>query len=258
MNDASRSQSALDAAAARLAKADRVLALCGAGLSAEAGIPVFRGAGGLWRSHRPEELATPEAFDRDPALVWSWYRWRLEAVLAATPHAGHAALAELGRRLDLTVLNQNVDGLLEQAVAAAGGDRRARVLALHGTIREARCEACGGRRDAAGLPSDAVPRCECGARLRPAVVWFGEALDGGLLDEGDRALAQADLVLSIGTSALVWPAAGVLPAARAQGTPVIEINPDETAFSLRAESRIALPASLALPRLLERAWEDRA
>lgn len=254
----SRPPEALEQAARRLAGARSVLALCGAGLSAESGVPTFRGPGGLWRDRRPEDLATPQAFDRDPLLVWDWYRWRLQLVLEARPNAGHLALAELGRRLDLTILNQNVDGLLEAAVAEGNAPNRARVLPLHGSILVSRCERCRSERPTVELPSSGVPRCECGQRFRPGVVWFGESLDGELLRQADRALEQADLVLAIGTSALVWPAASVLPAARALGKPTIEVNPDETAFSGQADLRLAMSAALALPGMLARKPKESA
>jgi NAD-dependent deacetylase len=249
MSDPVRLDEAFDHARSLLEGAHRVFVLCGAGLSAEAGIPTFRGAGGLWRRHRAEDLATPEAFNRDPELVWEWYRWRLAAVLLARPHAGHHALAALARSHQLTILNQNVDGLLEEAVDLRPERERPRVLAIHGSIRLARCEACGARRPCMELDPLPLPRCDCGARWRPAVVWFGETLDPRLLDEASTALHQAELVLSVGTSAQVWPAAGVLPQALERGLPVIEINPDVTAFSPAASLRLPAPAAEALPRL---------
>jgi NAD-dependent deacetylase len=244
---------ALARARSLLARSRRALALAGAGLSAEAGIPTFRGEGGLWRGHDPAQLATPEAFARQPALVWEWYRWRLERVLAARPHAGHRALARLGRRRDLTVANQNVDGLLEQAWAEEGLEPQ-RVAALHGSIRHARCSACAARLPVEELPADPVPRCACGAPLRPDVVWFGEALEPRHLLLLEREARAADLVLALGTSAQVWPAAGVLDAARRRGVPVVVLNPDPRAGEA-GDLLLAGGAALLLPQLLEEGEE---
>src|SRR5688572_4541686 len=153
-------------AAARLRAAHRVLALTGAGVSAESGVPTFRGPEGLWRRFRPEDLATPEAFARDPKLVWEWYAWRREKVAACHPNAAHRALAALDQRVpEFLLATQNVDGLHARA-----GSRR--MVELHGSLWRVRCTACGHvgeRREA--LPD--LPRCDCGAVLRPDIVWFG-------------------------------------------------------------------------------------
>lgn len=219
---------ALAAARRLLRESRRVLVLAGAGLSRESGIPTFRGEDGLWRRFRPEELATPGAFARMPEQVWDWYRWRWERVREARPHAGHRALARLAMCRRTTVANQNVDGLLEEAYAAAGADGRG-VMAVHGTLRRAHCQRCGASREMGELPAAGVPACSCGGRLRPSVVWFGEELDplhlARLAEEGE----EADLALAVGTSALVWPAAGVLPRVRRRGRTVVVVNPDRDA-----------------------------
>jgi NAD-dependent deacetylase len=222
----------------------RPVVLTGAGFSAESGIPVFRGPGGLWEGHRPEELATPEAFARDPEKVWRWYAWRRERVDAARPHAGHAALAEWERRCpDLVVVTQNVDGLHQRS-----GNRR--VLELHGSLIRARCVREGHRvadwKAAAGFP----PRCRCGALLRPDVVWFGEALPADVYEAAAEAVARADLLVVAGTSAVVYPAAMLPELAIQRGVPVVEINPELTPLSPRVTVRLARPAGEALPQLL--------
>ena len=154
----------------RLRAARRVVALTGAGISAESGVPTFRGPGGLWRQYRPEDLATPEAFARDPRLVWEWYAWRRETIAPLRPNAAHDALVALEKRTpEFLLATQNVDGL-----HAAAGSRR--IVELHGTIWRLRCTSCGEERDDRRVPlAEIPPRCDCGALLRPGVVWFGEA-----------------------------------------------------------------------------------
>ena len=255
----------LDGAIARgralLRDAGTVVVLTGAGVSAESGVPTFRGAGGLWKSFRAEELATPEAFARDPRLVWEWYGWRLAGIAGCRPNAAHDALASLALSRDgVRLVTQNVDGLHAQAAHTAAGARGASAdaalpLELHGSIRRARCTRCAARApldrvDATSLHS--LPRCAaCGALLRPDVVWFGEALDPVVLDEASALAAAAEACLVVGTSALVWPAAGLAQIARRAGAFVIEVNPDETPLSADADVAIRAPAALAVPRLAE-------
>jgi NAD-dependent deacetylase len=183
----------LEEARALLTRASRVIVLTGAGVSAESGVPTFRGPEGLWRTFRPEDLATPQAFRRDPRLVWEWYAWRQERVRACAPNAGHHALARLVRSGRARVVTQNVDGLHDRAAAdAAGGDpsARERPLELHGSLFRVRCVRCASPEPLASpvdaSSEDTLPRCPCGALLRPDVVWFGEALDPGVLDEAFR------------------------------------------------------------------------
>jgi NAD-dependent deacetylase len=211
-----------------LDSARRVLVLTGAGLSQESGVPTFRGPDGLWRTYRAEDLATPGAFARMPEEVWAWYRWRLEGLAAVRPNEGHRALARLAGTHALTVLNQNVDGLLEQVWLEAGLEM-SNLLALHGGIRRAHCQVCGLSLPMERVPADPLPRCSCGGPLRPSVVWFGENLDPRHLDRLAAECRLADLVLAVGTSAQVWPAAGVLPEARRRGVPVLVVNPDPAA-----------------------------
>ncbi|MGE0815080.1 MAG: NAD-dependent deacetylase [Vicinamibacterales bacterium] len=235
--------------AGRLRTAARITVLTGAGVSAASGVPTFRGHDGLWRRHRPEDLATPEAFARDPALVWEWYGWRRERIRACLPNAGHAVLAAWAARwAGLTLATQNVDGLHERAGTPD-------VLRLHGSLWHVRCgDAC--RRGRAPRPfdgvirPDALPRCPfCGALDRPAVVWFGEPLDREILDRAAEAAAGSDVFLAVGTSAVVFPAAGLIPLAREGGAFVVEVNPDGSAFSDDADVAIRGGAEEVLPRL---------
>src|SRR5574342_704349 len=200
---ASEKRSALGEARARLHSARRVLALTGAGISAESGVPTFRGHEGLWRQFRPEDLATPQAFARDPRLVWEWYAWRRERIGDVRPNAGHEALARLEARVpEFLLATQNVDGL-----HASAGSRR--LIELHGSIWQLRCVGCGLSREERGVLGELPPRCACGALLRPGVVWFGENLpEDGLLKAFEAARA-ADVVLVVGTSSLVYPAAAL-------------------------------------------------
>jgi len=233
---------AIAAAREALAAARRIAALTGAGVSAESGIPTFRGAGGLWRTHRAEDLATPEAFARDPRLVWEWYDWRRGVVAAARPNAAHEALVRLeGGGRPFTLVTQNVDGLHERA-----GSRN--VIRLHGSLWTVRCTRCGAEREDRRAPlPELPPRCACGGLERPGVVWFGEALPEGALERAAAAAAACDVLLVVGTSAVVYPAAGLVPHARAAGATVIEINPDPAGggtgtIVVAAKAGEALPA----------------
>lgn len=225
--------------------ATRIAALAGAGLSAESGVPTFRGEGGLWRHYRPEELATPESFARDPRLVWEWYDWRRSRIAQARPNPAHLALAELERRKPgFTLITQNVDGLEEQA-----GCRN--IIRLHGNIWIQRCVSCGREREDRSVPLVEIPpRCACGGLLRPGVVWFGEPLPGAAWSQAEQAAAQATLFLVIGTSAVVYPAAGLIQIAHQAGARVVEINPEETAVSSQADASLRGKAGEILPTLL--------
>jgi NAD-dependent deacetylase len=228
-----------------VAGARRIVALTGAGVSAESGIPTFRGPGGLWRSHRAEDLATPEAFARDPKTVWEWYDWRRGLILAARPNRAHQALAALeGRCQSFTLVTQNVDGLHR----AAGS---LHVIELHGDIWTLRCTGCGAERIDRRVPlPELPPRCGCGAWELPGVVWFGESLPPGALERAEDQVTRAELLLLIGTSAAVWPAAGLGERALAGGVRVIEVNPEPTPYSERVLA-LAGPAARVLPELLD-------
>ncbi len=228
-----------------LARARSIVALTGAGISAESGIPTFRGPGGMWRQWRPEDLATPAAFARDPRLVWEWYDWRRGLIARATPNAGHRALVDLENgREKFTLVTQNVDGLHDLA-----GSRN--TVKLHGDIWRMRCTECRAEWTDRRVPlPELPPRCRCGAMARPAIVWFGESLPDGAMEQAEQAACRADVLLVIGTSAVVYPAAGLVPYAVESGAQVIEINTEpslpggEVAYALKG------PAGEILPRLL--------
>ncbi len=231
---------------ALLAERPATFVLTGAGISQESGVPTFRGDGGLWRDHRPEDLATPEAFARDPRLVWEWYRWRRGVVAGAAPNAGHRALAELEDAIpEFLIATQNVDGLHQRA-----GSRR--VVELHGSLFRTRCGACGRLLEERGggrVGDDDLPRCACGALGRPDVVWFGESLPSEALERAAAASRAARLVLVVGTSALVQPAASLATIGKLEGARLVVVNPERTPLDSYADDRIAGSAATALPLL---------
>jgi NAD-dependent deacetylase len=237
--------------ATRIRSARRLTVLTGAGVSAASGIPTFRGAGGLWKQYRPEELATPQAFARDPRLVWEWYDWRRQVIAKAEPNRAHHVIAQWTRdRPTTTLVTQNVDGLHERAGAQ-------RIVGLHGSIWRLRCWA-GCRRSQEGWLDDRVPlpdlppHCpDCGGLARPGVVWFGEALNSAVLDRAIEACA-CDLFLAVGTSAVVSPAAGLIGEARRRGAFTVEINPEATEASAHVDLAIAGKAEDVLPGCLSR------
>jgi NAD-dependent deacetylase len=254
---------AVERARVTLRAAERLVVFTGAGVSAESGVPTFRGAGGLWRELRAEDLATPEAFARDPRLVWEWYGWRRELVARCVPNAAHEAIARLAAsRPGVTVVTQNVDGLHQRAAAAAGGDPSA-VIALHGTLFGVRCTRCGARaphdaavdatrsRRSVQAPRETLPRCGgCGGLLRPDVVWFGESLDERVLGAAFDAARHADACLVVGTSALVQPAASVATIAARGGAVLVEVNAEATPLSGAADFVLRGRAGEVVPRVL--------
>ncbi len=240
-----------------LANAHAVCVLTGAGISAESGVPTFRGAAGLWKSFRPEELATPQAFARDPILAWEWYDWRRQQIACAKPNAGHRALAELqcrfardGRRW--TLVTQNVDGLHDLATQTLPEpDAIEAPLKLHGDIWTLRCTGCGAERVDRSTPLPQLPPyCRCGEMERPGVVWYGESLPLEIWEQAEQASREADLFLVIGTSAIVYPAARLARIARDCGAKIVEINPEETPLSRVVDIAWRAPAAEALPELL--------
>jgi NAD-dependent deacetylase len=272
-------------ARAALAKALRVVVLTGAGVSAESGIPTFRGPGGLWKQFRAEELATPIAFGRDPRLVWEWYAWRREEVRKCRPNAAHLALARwMLSRPGVTLVSQNVDDLHERAArevapdasrpvtgafgAPPAGSRpnpsatardadaalRATPIRLHGSLFHDRCTRCqyraeGGVVDATSL--ETLPHCpECGGLMRPDVVWFGEMLPARAVEAAFAAAAEAEACLVIGTSGAVYPAAGVAHTAKAAGASVVIVDPGPTELDGLADVRLTGAAGDLVPRLL--------
>ncbi len=228
-----------------LERASRIAVLTGAGISAESGIPTFRGAGGLWRNFRAEDLATPEAFARDPKLVWEWYDWRRGLIAAAEPNAGHRALARIEQRKEqFTLITQNVDGLHDRA-----GSRS--LLKVHGDIWTLRCTSCGKSREERRTPLESIPpHCACGGLERPGVVWFGEGLPEAVWGNAERAARESEVFLVVGTSAVVYPAAGLAGLAKSAGADVIEINIADTPVSAGADFSLRGPAAGILPELV--------
>jgi len=232
----------LDELRARLANARSIAVLTGSGISAESGLPTFRGVGGLWRTHRVEQLASPDGFASDPVLVWTWYLERRRAHADVEPSAAHRALAAFeARASDFTLITQNVDSLHHRA-----GSRR--VLELHGALREARCTACDARRPVDEMTLDTLAHA-CGGWWRPDIVWFGEPLPRAALEEAFAAARRADVMLVVGTSGLVHPAAS-LATRRCTDAYVVEINPEETVLSAQVDRSIRAGASAVLPDLL--------
>lgn len=218
-----QSESGIREVKARLTAARAVTVLTGAGISADSGVPTFRGADGLWRNFRAKDLATPEAFARDPRLVWEWYNWRRELIATKSPNPAHYALADLERRLErFWLITQNVDGLHR----AAGSQK---LSEIHGNIWKVRCTRCGRVDENREVPITILPSCAaCGGLLRPHIVWFGESLATEDLDRSHEALGRCEVLLIIGTSGIVYPAASFAPVAKAAGAFVVEINPDAT------------------------------
>lgn len=271
---------AVAAARERVYGARRGVVLTGAGISADSGVPTFRGEDGLWREHRPEELATPRAFARDPVKVWQWYAWRRRKVAACAPNAAHLAIARWCRsREEIRLVTQNVDGLHTDALREVDGGRKNGAeetaatppgsgaeaddpvplppwpLELHGSLFRTRCTGCGrtreDRRDLDPESRDALPRCSgCGDLLRPDVVWFGESLDRRVLDAAFAAARRAQVCLVVGTSATVQPAASVATAAAEAGAALVEVNPEESALTPAADVSLRARAADAVPRIL--------
>ena len=232
----------------RLARDARITVLAGAGVSAASGVPTFRGPDGLWKQFRPETLATPEAFARDPKLVWEWYDWRRQAIAACEPNAAHRVLAAWSQAFpNFQLITQNVDGLHERAGSEG-------VLRLHGSIWDVSCwKKCPAspsqwRDDTAPFPQ-IPPTCpHCNGLVRPGVVWFGEALDPDVLDRAEAA-AGCDVFLTIGTSSVVYPAASFVEQARQNGAFTVEINPETTPASSIADLVLRGPAEVVLPEV---------
>lgn len=231
----------------RLSNAQSVCVLTGAGVSAESGVPTFRGAEGLWSKFKPEELANFNAFIRNPALVWEWYSYRKKVIKEVQPNPAHYALVELEQRIpNFTLVTQNVDGLHRRA-----GSKR--ILELHGNIERSYCIDCRASADDILLDeSQEPPRCKhCGGLLRPDVVWFGEMLPAGVFEQALGAARRCDVFLCLGTSAVVYPAASLPFEALEQGAYVVEINQEYTDLSSRVQEAILGKAGIILPQLIQ-------
>jgi NAD-dependent deacetylase len=228
-----------------LEEARSIAVLTGAGISAESGIPTFRGPGGLWRQYRPEDLATPQAFARDPKLVWEWYDWRRQRVAAAQANPAHRALAKLEAHAPhFTLITQNVDGLHR-----AAGSRN--IIELHGTLWRLRCVACAAEEENRSVPLVPLPpHCRCGALMRPCVVWFGESLPPDAIAKAMRAAEECEVFLVCGTSAVVYPAAALPDRALAAGARVVEVNLDPTPFSQFSHVSLRGKCGELLPRII--------
>jgi NAD-dependent deacetylase len=242
----------LSTAASWLKSADRVCVLTGAGVSAESGVPTFRASDGLWEGHRIQDVATPEGFESDPGLVWKFYNARRANVKTVKPNPGHFALAKLEEKWGerFTLVTQNVDGLHR-----AAGNRN--VLEVHGSLHRTRCLTCEEVKDRGLEVLTDRPLCECGGLLRPDIVWFGEGLPPDVWDAAILAALECDLFLVIGTSAVVHPAASLIPIAKhrreKKGAKVVEINLTETEASRFADVGLYGPSGQVLPVLIERA-----
>jgi len=228
----------------RLKRAMRPVVLTGAGVSAESGVPTFRGPDGLWRNFRAEELATPEAFSADPFLVWQWYDWRRTLISRIKPNAAHYALAGLEKaKPGMVLVTQNVDGLHGAASSRS-------VIEIHGSIWRVECIECKNSSDNRDVPIKILPRCACGGLLRPGVVWFGEPLDESVLEAAFTASANADFMLVVGTSGVVQPAASLAYRAKEAGAFMVEVNTEPSALSGIMDSMVSGPAAGVLPGLL--------
>jgi NAD-dependent deacetylase len=238
----------LAAAADALRLARKVAVLTGAGVSAESGVPTYRASDGLWEGHRIEDVATPFGFERDPALVWRFYNARRDNVQRVRPNAGHRALAAMERRWgdEFAIATQNVDGLHQ-----AAGSRK--VHEIHGSLRRTRCTGCGSIRDRGLETLPDLPHCDaCGAMLRPDIVWFHESLPDDVWRNAQRAAGECDVLLVVGTSAVVYPAASLIPIAqrtKIPGATVIECNLTRTEASDRVDIGLYGPSGESLPKL---------
>ncbi len=238
----------------RIAAAERLVVFTGAGVSQESGLGTFRGADGYWERFRPEELATPEAFARDPMLVWRWYGERFGAILAALPNPAHWAIASLEAHFpSLVVVTQNIDRLHQRAGST-------RVLELHGTAWISRCSRCGQERPTVPwTPTEPLPTCSCGGLLRPAVVWFGESLPEEVFAQATAVAESADLFCVVGTSATVWPAAGLIEIAADAGALLFELNRETTPITPLVDHHLLGPAGETMPHLAAElvTWRSR-
>jgi len=232
----------------RMKRAGKVAVLTGAGVSAESGVPTFRGENGLWKKYRPDELANFDAFMQNPRLVWEWYDYRKKLISEVQPNLGHVALSKMEERIpDFWLITQNVDGLHKKA-----GSRN--ILELHGNIMRSRCVQCGWKSEDVALAKGELPKCTCGGFMRPDVVWFGEMLPQDVIHSAFQAARQCEIFLSIGTSAVVHPAASLPIVAKENGAFVVEINIEPTVISNWVDESILGMSGKLLPELLFEVW----
>ncbi|MFN0149216.1 MAG: SIR2 family NAD-dependent protein deacylase [bacterium] len=227
------------------AAARSVTVLTGAGISADSGVPTFRGAGGLWRNYRAEDLATPEAFARDPRLVWEWYDWRRGVIATKRPNRGHEATAAMERRFSrFWLITQNVDGLHRDAGST-------KLSEIHGNIWKVRCTSCGHVADDRRVPIPVPPSCGgCGALVRPHIVWFGETLDAEDVAKSQEALVSCDVLLIVGTSGIVYPAASFAAIAKSAGAFVVDVDVDAKPKSPVVDVALCGRAADIVPQLV--------
>ena len=234
-----------------LLRTPKLAVLTGAGVSQESGLRTFRDAqSGLWAQYKPEDLASPEAFARDPKLIWDWYAWRREAIKSVRPNSGHYALVEIEKQIPpFTLITQNVDGLHRMA-----GSQN--ILELHGNIQRVRCSECSAFAETWDEDAEFVPSCEiCGGLLRPDVIWFGESLPRKQLESAVEAARTCDVFFSIGTSGVVQPAASLAFAARTRGAVVVEINAEPTPLTPKADYFFQGKSGEILPEFVKAVWK---
>lgn len=229
----------------KLAISEKIVFFTGAGISAESGIPTFRGKDGIWNKLKPEELANFNAFMRNPKMVWEWYNHRKKIIHESKPNAGHITIAEFEKYFDdVTVITQNIDNLHRRA-----GSRK--IYELHGNIERNYCINCKTFYNEELDFSEGVPKCRCGGLIRPDVVWFGEFLPADQLEASERAAINSDVFFVVGTSAVVYPAAGLVYTAKRSGSYIVEVNIEETEVSSIADISFFGEAGKVLPEILE-------
>lgn len=233
----------------RINKDARVVVSTGAGISAESGVPTFRGEKGLWKKYRPEELANFNAFISNPQLVWEWYSWRRNIISDVEPNPGHTAIAELEKIFkNFTLITQNVDGLHRRA-----GNKN--IIEVHGNITRSYCIKCNKFYDDVKVDEEGKPMCQCGGLVRPDVVWFGEMLPADAIQKADKAVKECDLFFSVGTSAIIYPAAGFPYAAKTNGAVLIEINLEETPLTSNVDLFLQGKSGEVLPEFVSKIKE---
>lgn len=232
-----------DSLARQIKDAQKIVFVTGAGISAESGIPTFRGKEGLWRKYDPMQLATIDAFYENPSLVWEWYEERRKNILAARPNAGHFAIAELAKHKDVVILTQNIDGLHQRA-----GSKN--VLELHGSIIRIKCTSCDFNDNITKPFEELPPKCRCGKILRPDVVWFGEGLPQDVWSDAITHAQSCDVMIIAGTSLVVSPANTLPLYAKQNGAVLIEVNPEKTVMSSDMDLSVREKSAIALPELV--------